>query len=147
MTSRLFAVTSISASGMSAERQRMELVANNIANANSTGGPQGLPYQRRHLLLAPATAGRGVQDTRDPDSLQGVRILGTGVDQTPFPMVHMPGHPHADAEGMVQMPNVNVPVEMVDLIAASRSYEANLKALTLFREMVESALTLIGGRR
>lgn len=135
--------TGISASGMAAERRRMEVISNNIANANSTRGADGQPYRRQFVVFSADQDALAIDD----GALSGVKIEGVEDDQTPFNEVHMPGHPDADPEtGMVKMPNVKLPNEMVDLITASRSYEANLKALTLFKEMVEQTLTLLRGR-
>ncbi len=141
----MFPSISISGSGLAAERRRMELVANNIANANSTRGADGEPYRRQQLVFAAAIQdGRGATD--DPGQLSGVKIIGVEGDDTEFPLVYNPGHPDADENGMVRMPNVQLPNEMVDLITASRSYEANLRALALFKEMIEQTLTLLRGR-
>ena len=139
MLTNLFAAADISASGMSAERMRMETVANNIANANSTRSVDGGPYRRKQLVFA------SLMDTAGPNStgLQGVRVIGQESDQSPFPEVYLPGHPDADDRGIVRMPNVKLPNEMIDLITASRSYEANLKALTTFKEMIEQTLSLL----
>lgn len=127
----------------------MELVANNIANANSTRTADGQPYRRRQLVFSAAMeAAGGSFDEANPLGLGGVEVTGVATDSSPFRMVEIPGHPHADANGMVALPNVSLPTEMVDLISASRSYEANLRALTLFREMMEQTLSLLaGGRR
>lgn len=143
MFSKLFAAADISASGMTAERMRMETVANNIANANSTNSVDGGPYRRQQLLFS------AVMDNASPGStgLGGVKVDGRASDQTPFIEVHIPGHPQADAKGMVKMPNVKLPNEMVDMITASRSYEANLKALSSFKEMIEQTLTLLRAGR
>lgn len=143
MSGWALSATGISASGMAAERRRMEVISNNIANANSTRGPDGEPYRRQLLLFsAVQSAGEGAQ------GMQGVRVDGLQEDPTPFVEVPNPGHPHADPEtGLLRMPNVKLPTEMVDLITASRSYEANLKALTLFKEMVEQTLSLLRGGR
>lgn len=135
--------TGISASGMAAERRRMEVISNNIANANSTRGADGQPYRRQFVVFSADQDALAIED----GALSGVKIEGVEGDQSPFNEVHMPGHPDADPEtGMVKMPNVKLPNEMVDLITASRSYEANLKALSLFKEMVEQTLTLLRGR-
>lgn len=137
--------TSISASGLAAERQRMEIVANNIANAHTTRSLNGGPYRRQHVVFAE------MHDAMAPSLLgggsgpAGVRVLGVAPDQTQFPEVYDPGHPDANADGYVQMPNVKLPSELVDLVTASRSYEANLKALTAFREMMEQTLSLLRG--
>ncbi len=140
MQSHLFAGADISASGMSAERLRMEVVANNIANANSTDSPDGGPYRRQHVVFSAA-----MNEASGADGMRGVNVLGVQQDQTDFARVHNPGHHSADEEGYVLMPNVKLPNEMVDLITASRSYEANLKALTTFKQMIEQTLQLLRG--
>ncbi len=139
----LFAPSAISGSGMSAERFRMELIANNIANANSTRSANGGPYRRQDVVFAEVLGAA----TR-PDggaALGGVQAVEVVEDQTELPRVHMPGHPDADAEGFVRMPNVQLPIEMVNLLTASRAYEANLRAAQTFRQMNEQALTLLRG--
>ena len=140
----LFAGADISASGMSAERQRMEVVANNIANANSTQSNDGGPYRRQQLVFSAALDQTGSHPT--VSGLHGVEVVGLQSDQAELPLVHNPGHPDADPiTGLVAMPNVSLPNEMVDLITASRSYEANLKALSSFKQMVEQTLRLLRG--
>ena len=143
MFSKLFAAADISASGMSAERMRMETVANNIANANSTNSVDGGPYRRQQLVFSALMDGSSADST----GLRGVQVIGQESDQSPFIEIHSPGHPHADERGMVKMPNVKLPNEMVDMITASRSYEANLKALSSFKEMIEQTLTLLRAGR
>ncbi len=142
--SRILSAPNISASGLAAERQRMEVIANNIANAHSTRSIDGGPYRRQQMLFAEALDSAGTGGP-SPDSLQGVRVLGVDTDKTEFPKVYDPGHPDADEEGFVLMPNVSLPNEMVDLITASRAYEANLKALQLYRQMTEQSLSLLRG--
>lgn len=142
MQSHLFAGADISASGMSAERQRMEVVANNIANANATQTAEGGPYRRKQLVFSAALDKAG-----NVSGLHGVEVLGVQSDSSELPMIHNPGHPDADEDGYVRMPNVKLPNEMVDLITASRSYEANLKALTTFKQMIEQTLQLLRGGR
>lgn len=132
----------ISASGMAAERLRMEVVANNIANAYSTRTPEGGPYRRQQVVFSAALDQAGAFSV-NPDKLAGVRVLGVEADQSSLPKVHQPGHPDADAEGFVTMPNVQTPNEMVDLMTASRAYEANLRVLKSFRQMAEQALSLL----
>jgi flagellar basal-body rod protein FlgC len=133
----LFRPMSISASGMSAERLRMEIIANNLANAQSTRGPDGTPFRRQEVVFA--TAGR------DARSMEGVRVTDVIDDPSPYQRVYMPGHPDADDSGHVLMPNVQLPVEMVNLMTAMRSYEANLKAAQAYRQMNEQALVLLRG--
>lgn len=132
----LFAAGGISGSGMAAERLRMEVIANNVANANTTRGADGGPFRRQDVVFAEVLGAAGPA---------GVRAVDVVQDPTPFNRVHMPGHPDADAEGFVNMPNVQLPVEMVNLITAARAYEANLKAFQTFRQMSEQALNLLRG--
>lgn len=141
----LFSAMDVSASGLIAERARMETTANNIANANTTMTDDGEPFRKQSVLFSSAAKSlRGITESAD---LTGVRIVGMHSDQTEFPVVYNPGHPHADENGMVRLSNVKIPNEMVDMITASRSYEANLRSMTLFKEMVEQSLTLLQGGR
>ena len=142
----MMAATNISASGLAAERMRMEVLANNIANANSTRTEDGGPFRRQEVVFSAildqhlhAGGGRGVK------GLGGVRIDGVVDDPAPFNRIYNPGHPDADAQGYVQLPNVHLPMEMVNLISASRAYEANLKVLQSFKQMAEQALSLLRG--
>jgi flagellar basal-body rod protein FlgC len=132
----------IAASGMGAERLRMEVVANNIANASVTRTPEGGPYRRRDVVFE--TVLSKIEANGEP-GLGGVRVAGIVTDQTELPRVYNPGHPDADADGLVTMPNVNLPVEMVNLITASRAYEANLRVAQSFMELSQSALALTRG--
>lgn len=140
----LFQIANISASGMAAERTRMEVAAQNIANANTTRTPQGGPYQRQQVIFATAVDD-AVRDA-DGGALQGVQVAGIEPSDAEFPSVYRPGHPDADENGLVKMPNVQLPEEMVELMTASRAYEANLRALRSLRDMVEQTLTLLQNR-
>lgn len=135
----IFAVTNISASGLAAERLRMEVVANNIANAFSTRTPEGGPYRRQEVVFSAI-----LQDALADGELEpgGVQVVGIVPDQSELQAIHKPGHPDADNNGFVLMPNVQLPIEMVDLITANRAYEANLKVLRAFRQQAELALSL-----
>ena len=135
-----FAANAISGSGMSAERYRMEVIANNIANAQSTKSANGGPFRRQDVVFSEVlgASGRG-----GLPSLGGVQAVELVEDPSELPRFHMPGHPDADAEGYVTMPNVHLPIEMVNLLTASRAYEANLRAAQTFRTMNEQALTLL----
>lgn len=137
----LFTGYSISGSGMSAERLRMEVIANNIANANSTRSANGGPFRRQDVVFA-EVLGDQTRAAGAPD-LRGVQAVDVVEDQSPLNRVYMPGHPDADAEGFVNLPNVQLPIEMVNLLTAARAYEANLKAAQTFRQMNEQALGLI----
>ncbi len=139
-----FPAIDISSSGLKAERFRMEVTANNIANANTTMTESGDPYRRQAVVFSAemdrTVAGNG-------HHANGVKVVGVEGDQRAFPEIYNPSHPHADANGFVKLSNVQIPEEMVDLITASRSYEANSKAISVFKEMVEQTLTLLQGGR
>ncbi len=139
----LFAAAGISSSGMSAERYRMEVIANNVANANSTRSANGGPFRRQDVVFA-EVLGDQTRPGGIPD-LRGVRAVELVEDQSELPRIYMPGHPDADAEGYVRMPNVQLPIEMVNLVTAARAYEANLRSMQTFRQMNEQALTLLRG--
>jgi len=126
----------VAAAGMKVQGARMRLVAQNLANADSTAlAPGGAPYRRQTIAFESALdRARG---------LELVRVARTGVDRTPFPLKHDPGHPAADADGYVQLPNVKPLLEMMDLREAQRSFEANLNALSLARSMVQRTLDLL----
>lgn len=138
----------ISSSGLASERLRMEVAANNIANIHSTRTPEGGPYQRQTVTFASAMRQQMLQPNGAVEgTLRGVEVIGINSDPTPGPQIHDPGHPDADAEGFVRMPNVNLSHEMVDMMTASRAYEANLKAMETFRQMAEQSLSLLRGLR
>ncbi len=121
----------------------MEVIANNIANANSTRSSDGGPFRRQQLIFSAALDGA---DSTNLSGFRGVEVTGQMADDSELPQVYDPGHQHADPEtGMVTFPNVKIPNEMVDLITASRSYEANLKALGTFKQMIEQTLRLLRG--
>lgn len=113
----------------------MDIVAQNIANAYTTKDANGAPYQRK--MVSFETIMGGVQNAE-----RGVRVSGIKNDPTPGEAVYNPGHPHADANGMVKMPNVQLAAEMVDLMSASRAYEANLTVARNARSMAAKALSI-----
>jgi flagellar basal-body rod protein FlgC len=117
----------ISASGLSAERLRIDVIADNLANANSTRTASGEVYRRKVAILQPIAP--------TPAMPGGVRVVGIAQDITPPRRVYQPGHPDADANGYVTYPNVDIVHEMVDLITASRAYEANLAAYNAAKGM------------
>ncbi len=141
----IFSSMKVSASGLAAERKRMEVVASNIANAQATMTDDGGPYRRQQVLFQTALKESSGLATNS-NALNGVTVEGIVADQSEFQKVFQPGHPHADEQGFVEMPNVKIPMEMIDLIAASRSYEANLKAMTMFKEMAEQSLSVLRGQ-
>lgn len=133
----------ISASGMAAERMRMEVIANNIANAMTTRGPNGGPYRRQDVVFETVLRDQMQGASSDRTGFGGVRVVGVEDDPTELRRTRDPGHPDADADGFVLMPNVSLPVEMVNLMTASRGYEANLKVLQTLRQQLEQTLTII----
>ncbi|HHY76449.1 MAG TPA: flagellar basal body rod protein FlgC [Firmicutes bacterium] len=143
---RLFAAIEASASGLTAERLRLDLIASNLANAESTRTENGGPYRRKVALFAPNGARYSFRDilAREVSSLpRGVKVYGIAEDQSPFRRVYQPGHPEADADGYVTYPNVDVVTEMVDMMAATRAYEANVTAIEAAKTMAQRALDLL----
>jgi flagellar basal-body rod protein FlgC len=137
----LFKGLEVSASGLRAERMRMETIAQNIANAGSTRGPNGekQPYRRREVVFETVL---GEEMGAAADMPAGVRVREIIEDQSPPVTVYKPGHPDADQNGMLLTSNVSLPTEMVDLITASRAYEANLSAIRGYRDMIMQALMI-----
>ncbi len=123
----LISTLRVSSSGLSAERLRMDLIADNLANANTTRTPDGQPYRRKVAIFQPITP--------TPRMPGGVRVAQIAADSTPPRIVYEPGHPDADANGYVAYPNVDIVHEMVDLITASRAYEANIQAFNAAKNM------------
>jgi flagellar basal-body rod protein FlgC len=132
----LFDALNISASGMSAERLRMDVIAENLANANTTRGANGQPYQRQEVILQERAPSFG-------EVLGGVMVTGIVPDGTPGRRVYDPGHPDADKEGYVTLPNVNPVSEMVDLITSSRGYEANVTAMNAAKQMFSKTFDVL----
>jgi len=129
------------ASALDAERVRMDVVAGNIANANVTKDVDGKPYQRKEVVFESVL--RAKQDSDAPDAgVETVRVARVLKDSRPPRMVYNPGHPDANAQGMVATPNINIHEEMVDMIASSRSYEANLAVVKNARSMAIQALSI-----
>ncbi|MBI5800748.1 MAG: flagellar basal body rod protein FlgC [Verrucomicrobia bacterium] len=124
---------------LEAERIRMEVISQNIANANTTRGPDGKPYQRQEVVFE-AMLNRQLAG---PDAGgKSVHVARITKDATPPRLVYNPGHPDANPQGMVAMPNINVHEEMVDMIAASRSFEANLAVVKNARSMALQTLNI-----
>jgi len=142
----MFNTFSVIASGMKAQRLRMNVISSNLANANSTGGVSGGAYRRRDVVFSTIKdrpSFRDVMDSTGGPALQGVRVSAIIEDKSPLKSVFEPGHPGADSNGYVQYPNVNTAEEMVNMISASRSYEANVNAFKATREMMMRAMELI----
>jgi len=131
---------------MKAQRIRMNVIASNLANARTTGGVSGRPYRRRDVVFSGVRHAPGFSEVLDSAStrgLEGVRVSAVVEDRGPFKTVFEPGNPAADSNGYVRYPNVNVAEEMVNMISASRSYEANVSAFRATREMMMRAMDLI----
>ncbi len=142
-----FSSMEVSASGLAAERTRMNIASSNLANANTTRGADGGPYARKTVSLESVDVLRGQGMNFDnvfEGTTKGVRVAGVEEDQAPPRLEYDPGHPDADINGYVAYPNVNPVEEMVDMITASRAYEAGVTALDTAVSMAERA-TEIGG--
>ncbi len=139
---KVFSALDVSASGLSAERMRMSVIANNIANAQVTETPDGGPYKRQQVEFANELR-RSMIGSAKNANLSGVKVKGIVESKEAPNMIYIPGHPKADANGFVKMPNVSISREMVDLMAASRSYEANTAVISAFRKMTDKALNII----
>lgn len=160
---RFFAGLNVSANGMSAQRKRMNAIASNIANAETTRTEDGGPYTRKMVLMHEQINGTFSKMLNGDDFNLGVtnkfhipasndggsiNALINGVnaeeteDQSPYKMIYDPNHPDANNEGYVEMPNVNVVNEMVDMISATRSYEANVTAINAAKTMAKDSLEI-----
>ena len=154
----LFNSLRVSASGMTAQRLRMDVIADNVANADSTRGAEQGPYRRKLVVFSEAldkaragsvaarsgpsrgaAAGGRAESTQSP---AGVKVVGIVEDSRPGPLVYDPGHPHADENGYVEMPNVDIVREMVDMISASRAYESNIAVFEATKSMFLKALDI-----
>lgn len=139
---RSFSPMDISASGLSAQRRKMAVIASNIANAESLVTPEGGPYRRREVNFATV-----MQKAMDSDSaaaeVGGVKVESVTVSKEPLQSIYDPQHPMANKDGFVLRPNINVTKEMVDMVTAQRSYEANLSAMKTYREMQRGSLSIL----
>ena len=147
----MFDALNVSATGLTAERLRMDVTAENLANAQTTRGADGQPYRRKEVVLSEVSSGgfgsqlakavgAGSASGSQPG---GVEVSGITQDATPGKLVYDPGHPDANADGYVQMPNVDTVSEMVDLITSQRSYEANVTAMQSAKQMFTKTLDIL----
>ena len=142
----LFGVMSVSASGMAAQRIRAELLVQNIANSETTRTAEGGPYRRKDAIFSsePISSGFASElDAQMQGSMTGVKVAGISVDNREPEKQYMPGHPDADADGYVSMPRVNAAEDMVDLMSASRSYQANVSAMSAIKDMIQHSIDLL----
>ena len=136
----------VSASGLTAEKLRMDVISKNIANANTTRTVNGTPYRRQVVVFEGADSNvpfsQYLSDASKSMIGGGVKVKSIIEDQTPFKLVYEPGHPDADKDGYVKMPNVDIMTEMVNMITASRAYEANVTALNTTKSIAMKALEI-----
>lgn len=139
----MFGAIDAAASGMTAERLRLDVISNNIANVNTTRTSEGGPYRRQFVTFEPRP-GESVfsSSLKKQIQLNGVKVTGISKDDSPLRMIYEPGHPDADADGYVKMPNINIVTEMVDMITASRAYEANVASVNVAKSMMLKALEI-----
>jgi flagellar basal-body rod protein FlgC len=137
----IFTALDVAASGLSAERGRMNIIASNLANARTTSGPNGEPYRR----IDPVFASKPVQENAfDPvlRQISTVELARVQEDEGPGQLVYDPEHPDANEEGYVELPNVNVVTEMVNLMTAARAYEAGVTSIESIKTMAQAALRI-----
>lgn len=133
----------ISGSALSAQRTRVNIASSNLANAESTRGPDGQPYKRRDPVLEATPFEAALGSAGEPQAVaEGVKVAEVVEDQSPGRRVYLPGHPDADPDGFVTFPNVNPLHETVNLLTASRSYEANASAVDTLKSMAQRALDI-----
>ena len=137
----LFNIFSISGSGVQAQSQRLNVVASNLANAESAAGPDGNPYRARHVVFQ----SQNVTPGSSTGSTPGVRVSQVIEDQSPLRRVFDPKHPLADESGYISMPNVNPVDEMVNMISASRSYQSNIEVMNTAKSLLQKTLQLGNG--
>jgi flagellar basal-body rod protein FlgC len=141
-----FSSMDVSSSGMAAERTRMNLISSNIANANSTRTQEGGPYKRKDPVFSAVPASGSFNSVLDRNGAAGVKkveVTQIREDQSSPRMQYDPTHPDADGKGYVSLPNVNVIEEMVDMISATRAYEANVTAAQAAKSMAMKTLELL----
>ena len=132
----------ISASGLSAERLRMDTIASNMANVETTRGADGQPYRRKVAVFQENLQSELNKNGQYQDVPRGVKAVGVVEDSSPLKRVYDPTNPDADADGYVSMPNVNILNEMADMMVATRSYEANVSAIDAEKSMFSKALEI-----
>lgn len=143
----LFSALSVSASGMAAQRARAALLVENIANSETTRTPEGGPYRRKDAIFSSDDVGSAFGSELDAqlggNQLTGVRVSGISVDNSAPEKRYMPGHPDADADGYVSIPKVNPAEDMVNLMSANRSYQANVSAMSAVKDMIQKSIDLL----
>ena len=140
----LFTAISVSASGMEAQRSRAEIITENLANADTTRTPEGGPYKRKNTVFTTSPVASSFSDLLSAASGRndGVSVSDITIDDRDPERRYMPGHPDADAEGYVAFPRVDPAEEMVDLMSASRGYQANVAAISAVKDMIARSIDL-----
>ena len=140
----LFSAISVSASGMEAQRSRAEIITENLANADTTRTPEGGPYKRKDTVFTTSPVPYSFSDALSSASGQndGVAVSDVMIDDRDPERRYMPGHPDADPQGYVAFPRVNPAEEMVDLLSASRGYQANVAAISVVKDMIARSIDL-----
>ncbi len=145
----LFDSMKIAQMGLSTQRIRMQAVSSNLANISSTETPEGGPYRRRQVVVSEVPLSRFsdyIAEITSPGidaDASGVRATEITLDPSPFISKYEPDHPHANAQGYVEYPNVNPAIEMVDMVNISRSYEANLAVIRSVKQMISGSLDML----
>jgi len=142
----LFSVLSVSASGMAAQRERAALLVENLANAETTRTPEGGPYRRKDVIFASEPVSSpfsSVFQSQIGPAGTGVRVAEVIEDAREPEKRYLPGHPDADAEGYVAFPRINPAEDMVDLMSATRGYQANVAAMAAIKDMIQRSIELL----
>ena len=139
----LFDAMSVSATGMSAQRTRAELLVENLANSETTRTPEGGPYRRKDAIFSTSGVNSPFGSVFQNELGVGVEVIEIQVDQREPDKRYMPGHPDADKDGYVAIPHMNPAEDMVDLITASRGYQANIAAMTAIKEMIQRSVDIL----
>jgi flagellar basal-body rod protein FlgC len=137
----LITAIDVNASGLTAQRQRVEVASSNLANSQTTRTPEGGPYRRQDVVFETASFEESL-GTALESGVTGVKVSDIVQDPRPFDRRYEPGHPHADAEGYVAYPNVNIMEEMANLVEGARSYEANLASIAIAKTMISRTLDI-----
>lgn len=141
----MFGAIDAAASGLTAERLRMDVISNNIANANTTRTVEGGPYRRQMVMFQPRNGSQSTFSqifSQQMETGSGVRVVGIVKDESPTKKMYDPSHPDADTQGYIELPNINIVSEMVDMITATRAYEANVTAVNAAKSMALKALEI-----
>jgi flagellar basal-body rod protein FlgC len=137
----LITALDVNATGLTAQRRRVELSSSNLANSQTTRTDEGGPFRRKDVVFQTASFEDSL-GTAMNNGVEGVQVSEVVEDQSPFDRRYEPGHPDADPEGYVSYPNVNVMAEMANLVSASKSYEANIAAIGIVKAMIARTLEI-----